>query len=121
MAGVIVGAVAAGVGAITGVVGAVSANKRQKEAILQQGQMGYLDLAQKKDLQEALMKTDSANRRIEIATNAVATIRAAQTSAILSSTIASRQASKDADKRNLVITIVGGGVVLVGALLVLKK
>jgi hypothetical protein len=121
MSAAVVGAVTAVVGAVTGIAGAISGNQRQKDAIRQQGQMAYLDLAQKKDLQEAMMKTDSANKRIEILTNAAATIRAAQTSAILGTTIASRQASKDADNRNLVIAVVGGGVVLVGALFVLKK
>lgn len=121
MSAVIAGVCVAAVGAATGIVGAVSGNKRQKEAIEQQGQLGYAELAQKKELETALMKTQSADKRIEILANATATVRAAQTTAILNSTIISRAASKDADKRNTLIAVIGGGVVLLGAVFVLKK
>jgi hypothetical protein len=121
MSAIIAGVAVGAVGAVTGIVGAVSGNKRQKESILQQGQLGYADLAQKKELETALMKTQSADKRIEILANATATVRAAQTTAILNSTIISRAASKDADKRNTLIAVIGGGVVLLGAVFVLKK
>jgi hypothetical protein len=121
MSAVIAGVCVAAVGAATGVVGAISGNKRQKEATLQQGQIGYAELAQKKELETALMKTQSADKRIEILANATATVRAAQSTAILNATIISKAASKDADKRNTLIAVIGGGVVLLGAVFVLKK
>jgi hypothetical protein len=44
----------------------------------------------------------------------------AQQNALISTTIASRQEQAKADKRNLIIVGVGGGMIVVGALAVLK-
>jgi hypothetical protein len=121
MSALIAGVCISAIGAATGIISAVNGNKLQKKAILQQGQLGYADLAQKKELEKALIKTNSADKRIEILANGVATIRSAQTTSILNATIISRAASKDADKKNTLIAVIGGGVVLLGAVFVLKK
>jgi hypothetical protein len=58
--------------------------------------------------------------QIKIQSDTITNITNAKTNALIQAKIISIQASKDAEKRNLVIVGVGGAVVVVGALAVLK-
>jgi hypothetical protein len=120
MSAAIAGACIAGVGAITGVFSAISQGKAQQEAMAMQDAQSQLDRMQKGQLEKALQKTNSDTQRLKILTDSVANIKMAQQNALISSTIASRQEQAKADKRNLLILGVGGGVIVVGALAVLK-
>ena len=120
MSAAIAGACIAGVGAITGVFSAISQGKAQQEAMDMQDAQSQLDSMQRGQLEKALQKTNSDTQRLKILTDSVANIKMAQQNALISSTIASRQEQAKADKRNLLILGVGGGVIVVGALAVLK-
>jgi uncharacterized iron-regulated membrane protein len=118
--GIVVG-VCAVVGAVTGIATAISGGEAQKKALQMQFNQGQQQLRQERELSEAQQKIDNKNVKIKILTDSVANIRSAQANAVISQTIASRQLAKDSEKRNLVIASVGGGIILVGALVVLKK
>jgi hypothetical protein len=83
--------------------------------------LGYLTLKQKNDLDKELVRTQDVNKRIEILTNAIATIRGSQTSSILSSTIITQQKAKSRSQTIMAISIVGGAIVLFGAIYFLKN
>ena len=83
--------------------------------------LGYLTLKQKNDLDKELVRTQDVNKRIEILTNAIATIRGSQTSSILSSTIITQQKTKSRSQTIMAISILGGAIVLFGAIYFLKK
>jgi hypothetical protein len=119
MAGIIVG-ISAIVGAVTGIASAVNSGVQGARALELQQTQGELDLRNKTQLEKALQRTNSNNARIKITTDSIANIQSAKTNAVIQATLLSRQASKDAEKRNLVIVGVGGAVVVVGALAVLK-
>jgi len=121
MAGVVVGVVTGIVGAVTGVASAISSGKAQRDALQMQFNQGQQQLRQERELAEAQSKIDNKNVKIKILTDSVANIRSAQANAVIQQTIASRQLAKDSEKRNLVIASVGGGIILIGALVVLKK
>jgi len=108
------------VGAITGIASAVNQGKQGQQALDMQRNIGELDLRNKANLEKALQETNSNNMKIKILTDSASAIQSAKANAVIQSTIISRQASKDAEKRNLVIVGVGGAVVVVGALAVLK-
>jgi hypothetical protein len=118
MSGIIIGCSI--VGAVTGIASAINSGEQGKRALEIQQTQGELDLRNKAQLEKALQRQMNNNTRIKIATDSVANILNAKTNAIIQSTIISRQASKDAEKRNLIIVGVGGAVVIVGALAVLK-
>lgn len=119
--GLVVGIVAAGIGAVTGIASAISGGKAQRDALQMQFNQGQQQLRQERELSEAQSKIDNKNVKLKILTDSVANIRSAQANAVIQQTIASRQLAKDSEKRNLVIASVGGGIILVGALVVLKK
>jgi len=121
MAGVVVGVTCAIVGAVTGIASAINGGKAQKDALQMQYNQGQLQLRNEKELSEAQQKIDNKNTKLKIITDSVANIRSSQTQAVISQTIASRQLAKDSEKRNVVIASVGGGIILIGALIVLKK
>lgn len=79
--------------------------------------LSLLDNKQRNDLEKALQKTNSVNKRMEILFNAVANIRSSQTSAILSSTIT----SKAQRERTIAIAVVGGAIALLIAVILIKK
>lgn len=120
MAGITTGVVVGIVGAVTGIASAVSQGKQGQEALRMQQNLGELELRNKANLEKALQKTNSNNMQIKIQADTITNIQNAKLNATIQSTILSRQASKDAEKRNLVIVSVGGAVVVVGALAVLK-
>lgn len=119
MSGVLV--TCAVVGAVTGIATAISGGKAQQEALQMQFNQGQQQLRQEKELSEAQSKIDNKNVKIKIFTDSVANIRSAQANAVISQTIASRQLAIDSEKKNVVIASVGGGIILIGALVVLKK
>jgi len=120
MSCVVVGVCISAVGAATGVFSAISQGKATQQGLLMQDVASQLDRKQKADLEKALQKTQSDTQRLKILTDSVANIKIAQQQALISTTIASREEQKKADKRNLVIVGVGGGVIVIGALAVLK-
>jgi hypothetical protein len=120
MSAAVAGACIAAVGAATGVFSAISQGKAQQQAMVMQDAQSQLDRMQRTQLEKALQKTNSDSQRLKILTDSVANIKMAQQNALISTTIASREEQKKADKRNLVIVGIGGGVIIVGALAVLK-
>tara|TARA_R110000868_G_scaffold101361_4_gene279102 strand:+ start:10642 stop:11010 length:369 start_codon:yes stop_codon:yes gene_type:complete len=116
----VIGVCIAGVGAATGIFSAVSQGKATQKGLLMQDVASQLDRKQKGDLEKALQKTQSDTQRLKILTDSVANIKIAQQQALISTSIASREEQKKADKRNLIIVGVGGGAIVVGALAVLK-
>lgn len=120
MSAAIAGVCVAAVGAATGVFSAISQGKAQQQALAMQDAQSQLDRMQRGQLEKALQKTQSDTQRLKILTDSVANIKMAQQQALISTTIASREEQKKADKRNLVIVGIGGGVIVVGALAVLK-
>ena len=109
------------VGAVTGVVSAISSGKAQRDALQLQYNQGQLQIRQERELAEAQQKIDNKNTKLKITTDSIANIRSAQAQAVVQQTIASRQLAIDSEKRNIIYASVGGGVILVGALVVLKK
>ena len=83
--------------------------------------LGYLTQKQRNDLDKELIRTQDINKRIEILTNAIATIRGSQTSSILSSTIITQQKAKSRSQTIMAISILGGAIVLFGAIYYLKN
>jgi len=120
MAGITAGIIIGAVGATTGIVSAVVQGKQGQKSLDMQRSIGELDLRNKANLEKALQKTNSNNMQIKIQADTITNIQNAKNNAIIQATILSRQASKDAERRNLVIVGVGGAVVVVGALAVLK-
>jgi len=120
MSSIVVGVCISAVGAATGVYSAISQGKATQKSMLMQDVASQLDRKQKADLEKALQKTQSDTQRLKILTDSVANIKIAQQQALISTSIASREEQKKADKRNLVIVGVGGGVIVIGALAVLK-
>jgi len=121
MSAVVTGAVAGVVGAVTGVFSAISSGKAQRDALQLQYNQGQLQIRQERELAEAQQKIDNKNTKLKITTDSIANIRSAQAQAVVQQTIASRQLAIDSEKRNIIYASVGGGVILVGALVVLKK
>jgi hypothetical protein len=83
--------------------------------------LGYLTQKQRNDLNKELLRTQDVNKRIEILTNAIATIRGSQTSSILSSTIITQQKAKSRSQTIMAVSILGGAIVLFGAIYYLKN
>lgn len=83
--------------------------------------LSYLTQKQRNDLNNELLRTQDVNKRIEILTNAIATIRGSQTSSILSSTIITQQKTKSRSQTIMAISILGGAIVLFGAIYFLKN
>jgi 3-dehydroquinate synthetase len=106
----------AAVGALTGVYSAVSQSKQGSKAMLMQNITSQIEQRQKVDLEKALQKTNDQNTKLKILADSVSNIKSAQNNAVLTQAMIKDQA----DKRNLVIVGIGGGVIVVGALAVLK-
>lgn len=120
MTGIVAGVVVGAVGAATGIASAINQGVQGKKALLMQRNQGEADLRNRSDLEKALQQTNSNNMQIKILSDSISAIQSAKANAVIQSTIISRQATKDAERRNLVIVGVGGAVVVVGALAVLK-
>lgn len=103
---------------IAGTVAQIKDTNKRREF---QQKLDLLDLDQRAKLERELQATTSSNKRLEILTNAVATIKAAQSSSILSATIQSRALAKSKKETTMAIAIIGGAVVILGAIALLKK
>lgn len=104
------------VGAATGVYSAVSQSKQGGKALLMQSVSGQIEQMQKNDLEKALQKTNDQNTKLKILADSVANIKMAQNNVLLSQASMKEQA----DRKNLLILGLGGGVIIVGAIAVLK-
>jgi hypothetical protein len=105
------------VGAVTSIASTVAQIQNAKEQTDIQRNLGYLDAAQRKELELNLQRTGSLNKRLEILANAAATVRAAQSSAILGSTIN----SKSKKETTTALIVVGGAIAILIAIVIIKK
>lgn len=103
----VIASIVAGLGQ-TAIAGLDAPKKRQLETNL-----ALLDNRQKNDLAKALASTEDKNRKMEILSNALLTINATKTNAIIQ--------AKTQRERTLAIAVIGGAVVLLIALIILKK
>jgi hypothetical protein len=116
MSGLISGAVCAGIGAVTGIVSAINGADAQERALAMQFSQTALNLRTQKDLEEAKMKLNNDTEFLRIYADTSANIIKAHDNA----KIQADALLKATDKKNLVITSVGGGIIVIGALAVLK-
>jgi 3-dehydroquinate synthetase len=114
-------AIAAAVGAVAGVATAVSSGQQQKRKNLAELNLATLDARNQVDLQKALQKTDDQNAKAKIIADSVTQIKQAQATARIQANIQAKALQQEADKKNTIIITIGGGVVLLGAILVLRK
>lgn len=113
-------AIIAGVGAATGIVSAISSGKQQGKAIKNQRSIALEQLENERLLNEATLAANNANFQTKIKVDSIVSLRQNQQNAIIQATIAARQMAKDTEKKNLVYLAIGGGVIVVGAIAVLK-
>jgi hypothetical protein len=104
-------------GAATAIVGTLAQISNAKEQTNIQRNLGYLDAAQKKELELKLQRTTSLDKRLEILANAAANVRAAQSSAILGSNIN----AKSKKETTTAILVVGGAIAILIAIVIIKK
>jgi hypothetical protein len=114
-------AVAAVVGAGAGIATAISGGVQGKKALQMAANSASLEARNNFELQEALQKAQTQEARLKIMADSVSNIKASQTQAIIASKNAAKQAQKQANDRNLLIVTIGGGVVLMTAVIVLKR
>jgi 3-dehydroquinate synthetase len=114
-------AVGAAVGAVAGVASAVSAGNQGKKALVAAANQASIEARNNFELQEALQKAQTQEARLKIMADSVSNIKSAQTTAIIASKNAAKQAQKQANDRNLLIVTLGGGVILMTAVIVLKR
>jgi len=110
-------AVGAAVGAAVGIATAVNGGIAQKKAMQKQSNAQAYDSLNQVELQKALNKATDQQAKMKIIADTQANIIATKEA----SKIQAKELAKTAEQRNLVIMSVGGGIVLVGALMVLKK
>lgn len=108
---------AAVVGALTGVASTIAQIKNAKDQTDIQRNLGYLDAAQRKELELKMQRTTSLDKRLEILANAAATVRAAQSSASIGSSI-NAKAKKET---TTAILVVGGAIAILIAIVIIKK
>jgi hypothetical protein len=105
------------VGAVTSIASTVAQIQNAKEQTNIQRNLGYLDAAQRKELEQQLQRTTSLDKRLEILANAASNVRAAQSSAILGSTIN----AKSKKETTTAILVVGGAIAILIAIVIIKK
>ena len=115
------GAITGGIQALTSIASTVAQIQDAKKKTDIQRNLGYLDEAQKLELENQLQRTNDINKKMEILINAVSNIRAAQTSSILSATITSRALSKSKQDTTTAFIVIGGAVAILIAIVLLKK
>jgi len=109
--------IAGSIGAVTQIASTVASIQDQNKRRQFEQNLALLDNKQRNDLEKQLQKTNNVNARIQILTNAVAQIRSAQSTALITSKVQAKTQSE----RTLAIVVLGGAVVLIGAVLLLKK
>lgn len=92
--------------------------KKRREA---EANLALMDSKQRAALERELQRTTSLDKRREILANAFSSIKAAQSSAILSSTIQSRALAKSKRETNTAIIIIGGAIAILVAIVIIKK
>lgn len=120
MSAVVVSACAAVIGAGTGIVSAINGNKAQQKALEAQDRQAKLELRTNADLQQMQMQMQSDDNRFKALLDSKSNMYSAILSASLNAQIVSKSASEDAEKKNLILISIGGGVVLLGAVVVFK-
>ena len=103
----VIASIIAGLGQV-GIEAVGSNKKRQLETNL-----ALLDNRQKNELAKALASTEDKNRKMEILSSALLSIKTAQNTAFIQ--------SKTQRERTLAIAVIGGAVVLLIAIIILKK
>jgi mRNA-degrading endonuclease HigB of HigAB toxin-antitoxin module len=104
--------VAAGAAVMQGVNNAQS----NKESLKLQNIQNQLDLVRQKDLDKATLKVNNDNTKLKILADSVANIKSSQQQTLMTA----QSLQQQAEKKNLVILGIGGGVIIVGAIAVLK-
>lgn len=110
----------ASIGAVVGVASAVNSGVQGKKAIKNQQQVAQQQLRNQKLLDEATIRTNNLNTRNKIIADSLVSIRTNQQNAIIQATINAQQIAKDTEKKNLVYLAIGGGIIVVGSIAVLK-
>ena len=100
------------VGITTGIINGSNDAKKNHIANVQ----AQLDSERKKDLDKATLKVNNDNTKLKILADSVANIKSAQQQAL----ITSKALQEQTDKKNLITIGIGGGVIIIGAIAVLK-
>jgi hypothetical protein len=109
--------ISSGVGAATGIASAVGGIVDAKKRREFEKKLAFLDLNQRAALEKELRLTTNSEKRLEILSNAVSNIKAAQTTAI----ITSKEISKSKSEQTLAIAVIGGAAIVLGAIALIKK
>ena len=104
--------------AVAGVIADIADKQKRREA---EQNLALMDVKQRAALERELQRTTSLDKRREILANAFSSIKAAQSSAILSSTIQSRALAKSKRETNTAIIIIGGAIAVLVAIVIIKK
>lgn len=104
------------VGVTTAVITGVNDAKKNKETSRLQNIQNQLDMARQKDLDKATLKVNNDNTKLKILADSVANIKSAQQQTIMTA----KALQEQTDKKNLIIVGIGGGVLVIGAIAVLK-
>ena len=100
------------VGITTGVINGSNDAKKNRLANIQ----SQLDLIRQKDLDKATLKVNNDNTKLKILADSYSNIRASQQQALINAKTLQQQT----DKKNLITIGIGGGVIIIGAIAILK-
>ena len=95
--------------------------KDMKERANVEKNIALLNQQQANELNKELLRTQDINRRIEILTNAVANVRSAQTSTILSGAINLKDKAQGRKDIITTILVLGGAIAVLVAIVIIKK
>lgn len=95
--------------------------KDMKERANVEKNIALLNQKQADELNRELLRTQDVNRRIEILTNAVASVRSAQTSTILSGAINLKDKAQGRKDILLTVLVLGGAIAILVAIVIIKK
>lgn len=95
--------------------------KDMKERANVEKNIALLNQKQADELNRELLRTQDVNRRIEILTNAVANVRSAQTSTILSGAINLKDKAQGRKDILLTVLVLGGAIAILVAIVIIKK
>jgi hypothetical protein len=112
--------ISASVGAATGIVSAVVSGNQGAKSIRINAAIQQQQLAQQKSLDEAILRANNSNTKLKLLADTIVNIRTSKENAVRQARIVNEQSAKDTEKKNLIILGVGGGIILVGAIAVIK-
>ena len=95
--------------------------KDMKERANVEKNIALLNQKQADELNRELLRTQDINRRIEILTNAVASVRSAQTSTILSGAINLKDKAQGRKDILTTVLVLGGAIAILVAIVIIKK